>query len=118
MAALLSGCRLWCADCGESCRAVLTQDLEPVTVREGERATFAVAATVTSNCEPHYLWIRDGNAIRDADGPRYVTPPTTLQDDGAVFGVEVSTYGLAPMASSRRVRLTVQPANTTPATTR
>lgn len=109
LAALLSGCRWWCADCGEGCGTRITRDLEPVTVHEGERATFTVAAT--SECSLTYQWTRDERGIADADGPSYTTPPTTLQDDGAMFGVDLMPNGWGGQPSSRRVRLTVLAAN-------
>jgi hypothetical protein len=58
------------------------------TVSLGARATFTVAATGTAPLR--YQWSKNGVVIAGATRSTYITPPTTLADNGALFAVTVS----------------------------
>jgi hypothetical protein len=74
-------------------------------VFEGQTAVFEVGAADPGGVR--YQWNRDGQPIPGATGARYVTPPTTGNDDGASFSVVV-TRGGAEM-TSQAARLAVDP---------
>ncbi len=57
------------------------------TVTEGATATFEVNA---SGAGLRYQWLRNGLVVDGATSARYVTPPLTLADGGAVYAVIVS----------------------------
>jgi len=58
------------------------------TVPEGSTATFTVSASGTAPLA--YQWQRNGTDIAGANAPTYVTPPTTMADNGATFRCVVS----------------------------
>jgi len=67
--------------------AITTQPLNK-KVNVGQTAKFAVRATGT---EPlGYQWKKNGTIIVGATNAIYTTPPTTLDDNGALFAVIVS----------------------------
>ncbi len=83
----------------------ITQQPRDVTVTVGQRATFRVKAT--GNPPLSYQWKKNGVDINGATRAKYITPPVTLDDNGAKFSVVVSNS--AGSAISRRARLTVTP---------
>ena len=58
------------------------------TVAPGQSATFSASATGSGSLT--YQWQRNGTAITGATASAYTTPPVTLSDSGAEFGVSVS----------------------------
>ena len=74
------------------------------TVTVGATAKFRVKAGGTKPLK--YQWKKNGKDIRDATSGTYETPPTTLQDDGAVFAVLISDR--AGSVISNNATLTVQ----------
>ena len=74
------------------------------TVRAGQRARFSVTATGTLPL--HYRWRKNGVNIPGATKASYTTPPTTAEDNGALFAVTVSN--LAGSVTSNNATLTVQ----------
>ena len=75
------------------------------TVRVGHTAKFSVGATGT---KPLALqWKKNGVNIAGATKASYTTPPTTLDDNGALFAVIVSDR--AGSVTSNNATLTVNP---------
>lgn len=74
------------------------------TAPEGGTATFQVTATGEAL---RYQWTRNQVAIDGATAASYTTPPLTLADGGAVFGVIV--YNGAGLVFGRDAVLTVVP---------
>lgn len=75
------------------------------TVTVGRTAKFSVGATGT---KPLALqWKKNGANIAGATKATYTTPPTTLEDNGAVFAVIVSDR--AGSVISNNATLTVNP---------
>jgi hypothetical protein len=74
------------------------------TVTAGATAKFSVVATGSAPLS--YQWRKDGVNISGATKPSYVTPPTTLADNGALFSVVVSNS--AGSVTSNDAVLTVQ----------
>ena len=75
------------------------------TVRVGHTAKFSVGATGT---KPLALqWKKNGVNIAGATKASYTTPPTTLDDNGALFAVTVSDR--AGSVTSNNATLTVNP---------
>jgi hypothetical protein len=58
-----------------------------ITVTVGQSATFSVDATGAAPLS--YQWRRNGTAIGGATAASYVTPATTIADNGAVYSVAV-----------------------------
>jgi hypothetical protein len=54
-----------------------------------------------------YQWRKNGVDIPGANRPKYVTPPTTLADNGSSFSVVVSNS--VGSVTSRKAFLTVTP---------
>ena len=73
---------------------VITLQPEDSAVLTGQSATFTISAT---GSEPiQYQWKKDGVAISGANNSTYVTPQTSLSDDGSVFICEVTnSFGSA-----------------------
>jgi beta-galactosidase len=67
--------------------AILAQP-QAYTATVGQSAMFTVAATGTPS--PSYQWLENGNAIPGATSAAYITQPTTIDDNGAIFSVIVS----------------------------
>ncbi len=67
----------------------ITQQPADTTVRAGAVAKFRVKAGGTKPLT--YQWKKNGANIPSATGATYKTPATTLQDNGAVFTVRVSS---------------------------
>jgi hypothetical protein len=81
----------------------ITKQPQNRTVTVGETARFVVVATGT---EPlSYQWRKNGTEIPGATDSSYVTPPTTLADDGTIFDVIVSNT--AGQVKSRNAKLRV-----------
>jgi Immunoglobulin domain len=74
------------------------------TVNAGRRAEFSVTATGTAPL--HYQWRKNGTNITGATKASYKTPPTTTDDNGALFAVSVSND--AGSVTSNNATLTVQ----------
>jgi len=74
------------------------------TVSAGQRARFSVTATGTTPLR--YQWTKNGVNISGATKASYATPPTTVEDNGALFAVTVSN--LAGSVTSNNAILTVQ----------
>ena len=68
-------------------RAAITRDPVDAMVLEGQSAIFTVAAQGPGL---GYQWFKNGVALADANAASYTTPPATLDDDGAVYFVQVS----------------------------
>ncbi len=75
------------------------------TVTVGQTAKFNVRATGTRplGCQ----WMKNGTNIAGATRLSYTTPPTTLEDNGALFAVIVSNR--AGSVTSNNATLTVAP---------
>ncbi len=70
--------------------SILTQP-QDTSVKLGRRARFSVKA---SGAQPlTYQWKKNGTAIAGATQTNYTTPPTSTQDNGAIFFVTVSDSG-------------------------
>ena len=67
---------------------VITDQPDDVSVRAGQSATFRVTAIGTAPLT--YQWQKNGTDISGATSRRYVTPPTTPDDNGSVFDVKVT----------------------------
>jgi len=84
-------------------QTITTQPVDQ-TVRTGQRARFSVTATGTPPL--HYQWTKNGVNITGATKASYTTPPTTAEDNGALFAVTVSN--LAGSVTSNNAILTVR----------
>jgi alkaline phosphatase D len=82
----------------------ITTQPADTTVSAGQRARFSVTATGTAPL--HYQWRKNGVNIAGATKASYTTPPTTVEDNGALFAVTVSN--LAGRVISNNATLTVQ----------
>lgn len=82
---------------------IVTQPVDQ-TVAVGQSARFSVVATGTAPLR--YQWTKNGTNILGAIRSFYVTPPTTIDDNGAVFAVTVSNR--AGGVTSNNAILTVQ----------
>lgn len=58
------------------------------TVRLGRRAKFSVIAAGTEPLQ--YQWTKNGVNIPGAMASSYMTPPTTMADNGSLFAVTVT----------------------------
>jgi len=81
----------------------ITAQPADTTVRVGQKARFSVTATGTAPL--HYQWTKNGVNITGATKASYMTPPTTTEDNGALFAVTVSN--LAGSVTSNNAILTV-----------
>ena len=81
----------------------ITQQPRSVAVAVGQTATFKVKATGAPPL--NYQWKKNGTNISGATQAVYVTPPTTLADNGSTFAAMVSNS--AGSVTSRKARLTV-----------
>ncbi|HTL52847.1 MAG TPA: hypothetical protein VL860_09760, partial [Planctomycetota bacterium] len=84
---------------------VITQHPAPQSVTAGQTASFLVTATGSPTLT--YQWQKDSVDIPGATSALYVTPPTTLGDDGTAYRVIV-TNGFGT-ATSLPALLTVSP---------
>lgn len=84
------------------------------TVFVGQTATFTVAATGTALLT--YQWYRNDVLVADTLLPIYITPITTLADNGAVYTVKVTNR--AGSVTSSSATLTVQAVTQAPVITR
>ncbi|MBI5018195.1 MAG: Ig-like domain-containing protein [Deltaproteobacteria bacterium] len=82
---------------------VITADPQGVTVFEGSEGVFGVSAEGSRSFS--YQWFRDGLELFGETAAFYVTPATTLADDGARFSVVVGNS--ADTATSADALLTV-----------
>ncbi len=87
----------------------ITSQPANASVLEGQSASFTVGASGTAPLS--YQWSKNGVPITGATGASYVTPPTTLQDNGALYTVRVTNS--AGFADSGAAMLTVQSATFT-----
>jgi hypothetical protein len=70
---------------------VITEQPRNRKVTEGQTATFGVAAT--GDPPLTYQWLKGGAVIDGATQSRYITPPTTSGDNGALYSVIVTNPG-------------------------
>jgi hypothetical protein len=84
---------------------VITKQPANKTVVEGDKARFSVGAT--GDPPLNYQWSKNDAEINGATDSLYLTPPTTLADDGSVFSVVISNGGGS--VKSRDARLAVTP---------
>jgi hypothetical protein len=84
---------------------VITKQPGNRTVVEGQPAKFSVGAT--GDPPLTYQWKKNGTEIPGATEYLYITPPTTLADDGSTFNAVVSNNGGS--VTSRAARLSVTP---------
>lgn len=83
------------------------------TVSAGQVATFVVQPNGTGPLT--YQWRKNGVPVSCATGsacPRYVTPPTTLADSGAIYDVVVSNALGSVTSSSAALAVTAAPSRT------
>ena len=83
------------------------------SVMEPATATFSVVAT--GDAPLSYQWMKNGVNIGGATSASYITPPTTMADNGALFSVVVTNA--AGSATSANATLTVTPAPVPPSIT-
>ena len=77
----------------------ITQHPTDQTVVVGQSATFTVAATGATPL--NYQWQRNNVDIAGANAPSYMTPATTLADNGAQFRcIVTNAFGSAPSNSA------------------
>ena len=87
------------------------------TVIVGQTAKFSVTATGTTPLS--YQWRKNGVNITGATSASYITPPTTLADDSALFSVVVTNSignaisNNATLTVQTPPSITAQPVNTT-----
>ena len=74
-----------------------------MTVAVGNPAKFKVVAYGTPPLR--YQWAKNGVNIAGATKASYLTPPTTLADDGSLFAVSVSNA--TGSVTSKNAKLTV-----------
>ena len=86
----------------------ITQQPRNASVTVGQTAPFRVKATGTLPLS--YQWRKNGSNIAGATNATYVTPATTLADNGARFSVVVSNS--AGSVTSQDARLRVKSAST------
>jgi hypothetical protein len=88
-ALVLSGCYVGVWFDGATDRTLLDirQQPQAQTVVVGQSARFDVGAVGTGAIV--YQWRRNGANIAGATDSTYLTPPTTLADDGSLFTVRV-----------------------------
>jgi len=89
---------------------IIVKQPADVTVKSGHRARFHVAAS--GNRPLTAQWRKNGVDINGATKALYVTPPTTLADDGALFSVVVSNA--SGSVTSDSAKLTVTSSNSRP----
>jgi len=77
------------------------------TVAPGQTATFSASATGSGSLT--YQWQKNGNAITGATASAYTTPPVTLADNGAEFGVSVSNSAGSTTSSPAKLTVTSSP---------
>jgi len=71
------------------------------TVVEGQTATFIVAATSTGPMT--YQWRAEGVDIAGATDATYVTPVTTMADDGTLFDCAITNDGGTTVSNTARL---------------
>jgi len=86
----------------------ITSQPAPVTVQEGESATFSVVANGSAPLS--YQWRKGGVVIPDATNSSYSTGPTRLADNDAVYDCVVTNTAGETVISEGAV-LTVQAAD-------
>ena len=75
------------------------------TVTLGQTATFSVVANGTPTLT--YQWQKNGSDIPGATGATYMTPATTLADNGATFRVNVSNAQGSVTSTAATLTLTL-----------
>jgi len=73
----------------------------------GNQAKFTVAASGAPLLR--YQWTKNGVNIARAKKASYLTPPTTLADDGALFAVTVSNAAGSVTSNSAKLTVTAAP---------
>ncbi len=91
----------------------ITSQPRNTRVNEGRRAKFSVTATGTLPLQ--YQWTKNGKTIAGATRSSYTTPPTTEDDNGALFAVIVSNS--VGSVTSNNAKLKVRPTTTPMANT-
>ncbi|VVD79838.1 Beta-galactosidase BoGH2A [Pandoraea aquatica] len=84
------------------------QQPQPQSVQVGQSAHFTVSVIGASNLS--YTWFRNGQQVAVTASPSYDTPATTMDDNGAQYGV-VADDGNSNITSTPAL-LTVTPAPT------
>ncbi len=84
------------------------QQPQPQSVQVGQSAHFTVSVIGASNLS--YTWFRNGQQVAVTTSPSYDTPATTMDDNGAQYGV-VADDGNSNITSTPAL-LTVTPAPT------
>jgi Immunoglobulin I-set domain len=88
---------------------VIVQQPTSAAVQVGQTASFSILASGTPTLT--YQWRRGGAPIAGATSTNYVTPATTLADNGAVFDVVVTNgLGSVPSAAATLTVTATQPA--------
>jgi hypothetical protein len=77
------------------------------TVAVGNSAKFKVVASGTPPLR--YQWTKNGVNIAGAKRASYVTPPTTLDDDGSLFAVSVTNAAGGVTSSSAKLTIATAP---------
>ena len=78
-----------------------------VTVPVGASAQFKVVASGAPRLR--YQWAKNGVNIAGATRPSYITPPTTLADNGSLFSVTVSNPEGSVTSKSAKLTVTSAP---------
>ena len=109
--------RLWWWQCGSGGEAnpvvdtalTITKQPSEQTVSIGQTATFTVEATGATG----YQWKKNDSNISGATSSSYTTPPTTLQDQGAIYTVTASNSVRSAYSSGAKLTVAPDPAIST-----
>ena len=87
----------------------ITKQPSEQTVSIGRTATFTVEATGATG----YQWKKNDSNISGATSSSYTTPPTTLQDQGAIYTVTASNSVRSAYSSGAKLTVAPDPAIST-----
>ena len=87
----------------------ITKQPSEQTVSIGQTATFTVEATGATG----YQWKKNDSNISGATSSSYTTPPTTLQDQGAIYTVTASNSVRSAYSSGAKLTVAPDPAIST-----
>ena len=87
----------------------ITKQPSEQTVSIGQTATFTVEATGATG----YQWKKNDSNISGATSSSYTTPPTTLQDQGAIYTVTASNSVRSVYSSGAKLTVAPDPAIST-----
>ena len=87
----------------------ITKQPSEQTVSIGQTATFTVEATGATG----YQWKKNDSNISGATSSSYTTPPTTLQDQGAIYTVTASNSLRSAYSSGAKLTVAPDPAIST-----